>query len=147
MLEVSARAAAFVDETRRALGLPESAGPRLSARGATGRHALEVKLASVPNEGDDVVEREGAKVFVAPELRELVSGRVLELEEHAEQPKLVCGRAQGVVIGTSCGSRIVMVPRLRSRPPDAPPEEAPLEDPDERPAAPEKTPEPEPVPA
>ncbi|MGH8986797.1 MAG: hypothetical protein ACRDY6_23445 [Acidimicrobiia bacterium] len=89
MLQVSARAAAFVDEARRASGLPESAGIRLSARGATGGHALQVKLASVPDEGDEVVEREGAKVFVAPELREVLSGRMLELEEHAEQPHLV----------------------------------------------------------
>ncbi len=89
MLQVSARAAAFVDEARHVSGLPKSAGTRLSALGATGGHALQVKLASVPNEGDDVVEREGAKVFVAPELWELVSGRVLELEEHAEQPHLV----------------------------------------------------------
>jgi iron-sulfur cluster assembly protein len=97
MLQVSARAAAFVDEARRASGLPESAGIRLSTRGDTGGHALQVKLATAPDEGDDVVEREGANVFVAPELRELVSGRLLELEHRAEQPHLILRSRDGNV--------------------------------------------------
>ncbi len=89
MLQVSNRAAAYLDETRRAAGLPESAGIRLSVHAGTGGQALRAAFARAPDDGDQVIERDGAKVFVSSDLHDVVTSHLLEVENYGQQPRLV----------------------------------------------------------
>lgn len=59
--------------------LPRQAGLRIAAK-ADDAGSLELSLASSPEPGDEVIERDDARVFLDPEAASLLSDRALEAE-------------------------------------------------------------------
>ena len=70
-------------------GIVEEVGPeaglRITASGdGNGDTALDFDLASAPGEGDEVVEDDGAKVFLDPAAAEVLADKTLDVEEHGD---------------------------------------------------------------
>ena len=90
MLQLTEAAASEIDSSRRAQGLPETSGLRIYGEPQSGGEmALAVGFAEVPAEDDQVSEREGARVFVAPEVAESVSSAELDITQTEQGPALV----------------------------------------------------------
>jgi iron-sulfur cluster assembly protein len=70
-------------------GIVEEVGPeaglRITASGeGNGDTALDFDLAPAPGEGDEVVEDDGAKVFLDPAAAEVLADKTLDVEEHGD---------------------------------------------------------------
>ncbi len=59
-------------------------GLRITAAGSNGDSALEFDLAPSPGPGDEVVEEDGAKIFLDPSAAEVLAGKTLDVEEHGD---------------------------------------------------------------
>ena len=83
MLQLTHAAASQLAEARDARGLPETAGIRVFAEPqAEGELAVALTFAAVPAEDDQVTERDGTRVFIAPEVAgPLVDAVVARLRE------------------------------------------------------------------
>ena len=80
MLQLTHAAAAELAGTRQAQGLPDTAGLRVFGEPTPGGEvALGVTFAEVPAEGDQVSERDGMRLFVAPEVAEPLSTSSLDI--------------------------------------------------------------------
>jgi iron-sulfur cluster assembly protein len=62
-------------------GLPESGGLRISAQDLGDSTGLGLAVAPVPGENDQVIEEEGARVFVAAEVAPFLDDKVLDAEQ------------------------------------------------------------------
>ena len=93
MLEVSMKAATYVDEVRRRFELPATAGLRVWMEQSP-EAAVRVGLSEEPDVDDDVVEAFGARVFVAGNLADALDGHVLDVDVAAEPPHLVLRREE-----------------------------------------------------
>ncbi len=62
-------------------GLPESGGLRISAQDLGDSTGLGLAVAPVPGEDDQVIEEEGARVFVAAEVAPFLDDKVLDAEQ------------------------------------------------------------------
>jgi Fe-S cluster assembly iron-binding protein IscA len=62
-------------------GLPEGGGLRISAQDVGDSTGLGMAVAPVPSEEDQVIEEEGARVFVAPEVAPFLEDKVLDAEQ------------------------------------------------------------------
>lgn len=90
MLQLTHAAAAQLAEARDAQGLPETAGVRVFAEPRPeGELAVGLTFSAVPAEDDQVTERDGTRVFIAPELAEPLAEVALDVEPTAEGTKLV----------------------------------------------------------
>jgi hypothetical protein len=89
MLDLSLDAAAYVDHVRRRLELPESAGLRFWVGTGDDSEPFQVGFAAAPADEDDVIERGGARVFVAPELALAFMTHALDVDAHSNPPNLV----------------------------------------------------------
>ena len=90
MFQLTNAAAAHVADARRAQGLPESVGLRVFGEPRSGGGlAVGLTFAEVPAEDDDVVERDGTRVFVAPEVVGPLSSAALDVAETSEGERLV----------------------------------------------------------
>ena len=70
-------------------GIVEEVGPeaglRITASGdGNGDTALDFDLAPAPGEGDEVVEDDGAKVFLDPAAAAVLADKTLDVEEHGD---------------------------------------------------------------
>lgn len=96
MLEVTAGAAAVLDDTRTKNGLPDDVAVRISPGGSDNGRAqaagYELRFATKPQDGDVVLDSGSTRVFVAPEVAEPLGAAVLDAEQTAEGPKLVLKR-------------------------------------------------------
>jgi Fe-S cluster assembly iron-binding protein IscA len=88
MLEVSLDAAAYVEHVRRRLELPATAGLRFWVDPTGVEEPFQVGFAAAPDAEDDVIERDGARVFVAPELALVFMTHALDVDAHSP-PNLV----------------------------------------------------------
>jgi iron-sulfur cluster assembly protein len=86
MLRITSEAAEAIRVVRDALELPDSAGLRIS----TTHHSMngtgpsyEVELAPEPDAKDEVVEDEGAQVFVEPDAVPTLDGKQLDADIEA----------------------------------------------------------------
>jgi Fe-S cluster assembly iron-binding protein IscA len=62
-------------------GLPESAGLRIALQGDSSQDAaLEVTVAEVPDESDQVVDEAGARVFVEEQVVEMLDDKLLDAQ-------------------------------------------------------------------
>lgn len=89
MLSITPTAADTIRDI--ALATPDVTGIRLSAsadlslNGSGPSHLLTVEPASVPEEADEIVEAEGAQVFIEPSLRPYLDDKVLDVDVDDEQ--------------------------------------------------------------
>jgi len=90
MLQLTHDAAAELDAARRAQRLPETCGVRLFGERASGDElAIGITFAEVPAEDDEVTEREGTRVFIAPEVAAPLASAALDVQHTPEGAKLV----------------------------------------------------------
>ena len=62
-------------------GLPESGGLRISAQDLGDSTGLGLAVTPLPGENDQVIEEEGARVFVAAEVAPFLDDKVLDAEQ------------------------------------------------------------------
>lgn len=82
MLTLTTGAVAAIREITHQPGLPEDTGVRIAATAAGngGGSAFEIAVASTPEPADDVVEAEGARVFLDPEASAAFDDKALDAE-------------------------------------------------------------------
>ena len=91
------RASQYGIDADRVAMLGSSAGGHLAALLAmrerdADRHisaTMKIGFRSAPAEEDDVIESRGARLFVAHELADALGGRLLDVNDDAEPPRLV----------------------------------------------------------
>ncbi|WP_238159136.1 hypothetical protein [Mycobacterium sp. MFM001] len=59
--------------------IPESAGLRIGSSG-DGQGTLQLSAAEQPSEGDQVVEGEGARVFLEPRVADFLDNKTLDVQ-------------------------------------------------------------------
>ncbi len=81
-------------------------GLRISARPITDEQAaLEIQLADEPEEQDEVVEQEGAQVFLEPEVAEALSDKVLDAAVEEEGVRFtIVDQTEGPDVGSNNSS-------------------------------------------
>lgn len=90
MLQLTHAAAVELAGTRRARGLPDTAGLRVFGEPTPeGELALGVNFVEVPAEDDQITEREGTRVFIAPEVAAPLAAAALDVQQTPEGTKLV----------------------------------------------------------
>ena len=57
---------------------------RISAEEVDGDVEVTIDEATAPAEGDEVIERDGARVFVAPEAADVLSDQILGVHSHGD---------------------------------------------------------------
>ncbi len=83
MLQLTHEAATELAQLGLERGLPDTCGIRVFGEQRSGDElAMEITFAQVPAEHDRVTEREGTRVFVAPEVAVLLSSVALDIERH-----------------------------------------------------------------
>lgn len=86
MLQCTPAAAATLDQVREQQGLPENYGLRLFPAQATdGQVTLGLGFAEAPEEGDQVDEQHGTRLFVAPEIADELAEMSLDIEPDPSQ--------------------------------------------------------------
>jgi Fe-S cluster assembly iron-binding protein IscA len=84
------------DAVREIKGLAETGGLRfVASEGADGEWAFDPSLVEGPEEGDVVVERDGATVYLDPVAAEKLADVVLEIESHGDHVHLDFRRKDG----------------------------------------------------
>src|SRR2546423_14416536 len=79
MLQLTHDAATELADARRAQGLPDTCGIRVFGEPQAGDElAIGLTFAEVPAEDDEVTEREGTRLFVAPEVAAPLSSAALD---------------------------------------------------------------------
>jgi Fe-S cluster assembly iron-binding protein IscA len=70
---------------------PEGSGLRIIAEGAGDDAALSLELTSGPQEGDAVVDEDGARIFLEPAAASLLEDMVLDAEPHDDHVHFTVG--------------------------------------------------------
>jgi Fe-S cluster assembly iron-binding protein IscA len=81
MLQVTTRAAAVLNEERSHRGIPESFGLRVQQDRSDSTARLRLEFAATPVAGDEVGETAGVRVFVAPDIAEVLAGQAIDASE------------------------------------------------------------------
>lgn len=90
MLEVTQAAAVQLAEARQSQGLPETVGIRIFGESRPeGEVGVGLAFAEVPAGDDQVTEKDGTRVFVAPEVAEALASSALDVQETPEGARLV----------------------------------------------------------
>ena len=95
MLQITHGAATFLSELRRGNDVPDTYGLRVFPE-PTGPDEVSIGLGFTdsPVEGDQITEREGLRVFVAPELAEPLENAEIDVAGDGGTPRIVF-RPQG----------------------------------------------------
>jgi Fe-S cluster assembly iron-binding protein IscA len=95
MLQLTHDAATELSQARRAQGLPDTCGIRVFGEPRSADElAIGITFAEVPAEDDEVTEREGTRVFIAPEVAAPLSSAALDVQRSPEGTKLVLTRQE-----------------------------------------------------
>jgi Fe-S cluster assembly iron-binding protein IscA len=90
VLQLTHAAAVELAGTRRAQGLPDTAGIRVFGQPTPqGELTLGVAFVEVPAEDDQITERDGTRLFVAPEVADPLAGAALDVQQTPEGTKLI----------------------------------------------------------
>ncbi len=92
MLELTQGAATAIASERGKRALPESGGVRIFPRRTKNEesvHALVVEFVSKPEDGDTIVRRGDAAVFLAAGVDAIVGSRVLDAQHTGSPPQFV----------------------------------------------------------
>jgi len=93
MLQLTHDAARELAQARQAQGLPDTCGIRVFGEPQSGDElAIGITFAEVPAEDDEVTERAGTRLFVAPEVATPLSSAALDVQRTPEGTKLVLTR-------------------------------------------------------
>lgn len=86
MLTLTTGAVAAIRDITQQPGLPEDSGVRIAATFAgNGSPAFEIAVAAMPEPTDEVVEADGARVFLDPEASVAFEDKALDAEVHEDQ--------------------------------------------------------------
>jgi Fe-S cluster assembly iron-binding protein IscA len=86
MLTLTTGAVAAIREIIQQPGMPEDTGIRIASTSAgDGSPAFEIAVASMPEPADDVIESEGARVFLDPEASAAFEDKALDAEINKDQ--------------------------------------------------------------
>lgn len=85
MLAITENAAEAIKAIVTSSELPEGSGIRISGGTAQADPALELSLAETPEEAEQVVERDGAQVFLEAEVATYLEDKTLDAEIAGEQ--------------------------------------------------------------
>ena len=92
MLTITDRAAEAIKGIVASPEVPEGAGLRIAAPPrAQPEGALEVSVAALPAEADEVVEESGAHVFLEPVAAEALNDKVLDAEVEGSEVRFAVG--------------------------------------------------------
>lgn len=89
MLSVTNEAAQVMDAARQQQDVPAEYGLRVFAQETPEGTAVQLAFAPEPEEGDEVAESEGQRLFVAPELVEPLADATLDAQDTPEGTGLI----------------------------------------------------------
>jgi Fe-S cluster assembly iron-binding protein IscA len=96
MLQLSRQAAVALQDARHQERIPEHFGLRVSGSSNDSRSGIHLTFVEEPAQGDEVSEREGVKLFVAPDLAEPLANLVIDVNMDAPASELgLTLRSQG----------------------------------------------------
>ena len=81
MLQLTNRAAARLSEERTHRGIPESFGLRVDQDRSDSTVGLRLEFTDAPIPGDEVSETEGVRVFVAPDVADVLAAQAIDISE------------------------------------------------------------------
>ena len=90
MVQLSAEAVALLDQLRSSEGIPETFGVRVYGEDVApmgGR--IRIAFREGPQEGDEVAEEQGTRLFVAEDVAAQLSDALIDTVEEARGTKLV----------------------------------------------------------
>jgi iron-sulfur cluster assembly protein len=76
-------------------GLPDDGGVRISAQDVGDSTGLGLAVAPMPGEEDQIIEEEGARVFVAPEVAPFLDDKVLDAEQKGSRIQFSLAEREG----------------------------------------------------
>jgi Fe-S cluster assembly iron-binding protein IscA len=86
MLTLTTGAVAAIRDITQQSGLPEDTGVRIAATSAgNGNPAFEIAVAAMPEPADEVIESDGARVFLDPEASVAFEDKALDAEIDEDQ--------------------------------------------------------------
>ncbi|MGI8829765.1 MAG: HesB/IscA family protein [Candidatus Limnocylindria bacterium] len=90
MLEITQKAAALLTELRNGQDVPEEFGLRVYPETSQpGEVTIGLGFTDTPADGDQVTEKDGLKVFVAPELAEPLEAATIDVAQEDGASQLV----------------------------------------------------------
>lgn len=90
MLQMTTRAAALLNQIRSTSDIPVDAGVRVYAEEGTGdRVSIGVGFIDNPMPGDQVIEQEGVKLFVAPEVAAPLDNTIIDVTRDNGESQLI----------------------------------------------------------
>lgn len=89
MLQVTARAATLLKETRSQRGVPENFGLRVGPPVADTQSGIQLEFTEGPVAGDEVGETNGLRLFVAPEVAEPLAEQAIDTQNSQSGSNLV----------------------------------------------------------
>lgn len=88
VLELTDSAVEILKEARDEIGAPKAAGARLTGVRTDQGDTIRIEFADAPEQGDQVIEEAGLRVFVSDELVETLTDRTLDVTDTASGRKL-----------------------------------------------------------
>jgi iron-sulfur cluster assembly protein len=89
LLQLTDSAVTALEDARAGQGVPEDHGVRIGTQADDdGQPAIALGFVEAPVEGDQLVEQDGTKVFVAPELIEPLAEMVVDVEDTPQGAQL-----------------------------------------------------------
>ena len=89
MLQVTARAASLLKETRSQRGVPETFGLRVGPPVSDGGSGLQLEFTEGPVTGDEVGEANGLRLFIAPQVAEPLAEQAIDTQSSPSGANLV----------------------------------------------------------
>ena len=89
MVSMTSSAASIVDAIRQQQGIPEQFVLRVFPNETTEGVGIQMTFAPAPAEGDQVVEAEGTRLAVDPEIVEPLADSVIDAEQTEQGSRLV----------------------------------------------------------
>lgn len=88
-MQVTEAATAVLKEARTQSGAPPETGIRFRrVAGENAREGVRIEFAEAPVQGDEVIEEQGLRIFVAGDLVDTLSARVLDADMTPSGPQL-----------------------------------------------------------
>ncbi|MFZ5870236.1 MAG: HesB/IscA family protein [Actinomycetota bacterium] len=92
MLNLTDNAQTLVRDLTDRPEVPDGAGLRIAPAPSPGQ--LQVSIAAAPEDGDEVIDSGGARVFVEPQTAELLGDSTLDAQQGADGPSFVLTQDQ-----------------------------------------------------